>query len=94
MNFQNTRLCFACFLRKYLEGCRIFDAVVIENERILEFHFETYDELSQKRSLCLCVELMGKHSNVILYDRETSVIIGCAHNVGAEKADIESYRVV
>lgn len=77
---------FCMLLRKYLEGCRIADALVIENERIIEFHFETMDELSQKRSLCLCVELMGKHSNVILYDRETSIIIGCAHNVGAEKS--------
>ena len=77
---------FCMLLRKYLEGCRIADALVIDNERIIEFHFETMDELSQKRSLCLCVELMGKHSNVILYDRETSIIIGCAHNVGAEKS--------
>ncbi len=77
---------FCMLLRKYLEGCCIADALVIENERIIEFHFETMDELSQKRSLCLCVELMGKHSNVILYDRETSIIIGCAHNVGAEKS--------
>ncbi|MCM1004265.1 MAG: NFACT family protein [Candidatus Gastranaerophilales bacterium] len=77
---------FCMLLRKYLEGCRISDALVVENERILEFHFETYDELSEKRSLCLCIELMGKHSNVILYDRESSVIIGCAHNVGAEKS--------
>ena len=77
---------FCMLLRKYLEGCRIFDAKVIENERIIEFHFETMDELSQKRSLCLCVELMGKHSNVILYDRETSIIIGCAHNIGSEKS--------
>ena len=77
---------FCMLLRKYLEGCRIFDAKVIENERIIEFHFETMDELSQKRSLCLCVELMGKHSNIILYDRETSIIIGCAHNVGSEKS--------
>ena len=77
---------FCMLLRKYLEGCRISDAVVVENERILEFHFETYDELSEKRSLCLCIELMGKHSNVILYDRNTSIIIGCAHNVGAEKS--------
>ena len=77
---------FCMLLRKYLEGCRISDARVIENERILEFHFETYDELSEKRQLCLCIELMGKHSNVILYDRETFVIIGCAHNVGAEKS--------
>lgn len=73
-------------LRKYLEGNRISDALVVENERILELHFEICDELSQKRSLCLAIELMGKHSNVILYDRETSIIIGCAHNVGPEKS--------
>ncbi|MBE7711961.1 MAG: fibronectin-binding domain-containing protein [Cyanobacteria bacterium SIG31] len=77
---------FCMLLRKYLEGCKISDACVIEDERILELHFETMDEFSQKRSLCLCVELMGKHSNVILYDRETKVIIGCAHNVGPEKS--------
>ena len=77
---------FCMLLRKYLEGCRVADARVIDNERILELHFDTMDELSQNRSLCLCIELMGKHSNVILYDRETSIIIGCAHNVGAEKS--------
>ena len=77
---------FCMLLRKYLEGCKISDACTIEDERILELHFETMDEFSQKRSLCLCIELMGKHSNVILYDRETKVIIGCAHNVGPEKS--------
>ena len=77
---------FCMLLRKYLEGCKISDAKVIENERIFELHFETMDEFSQKRSLCLCAELMGKHSNVILYDRETNIIIGCAHNVGPEKS--------
>ena len=77
---------FCMLLRKYLEGCRIFDAKVVDNERIIEFHFEIMDEFSQNRSLCLCVELMGKHSNIILYDRDTSIIIGCAHNVGSEKS--------
>ena len=77
---------FCMLLRKYIEGCRIEDALVVENERIIEFHFETMDEFSQKRSLCLAIELMGKHSNVILYDRETNSIIGCAHNVGPEKS--------
>ena len=77
---------FCMLLRKYIESAKISDALVIENERILEFHFETYDELSQRRNLCLAVELMGKHSNVILYDKESSIIIGCAHNVGAEKS--------
>lgn len=77
---------FCMLLRKYIEGAKIIDALTVENERILELHFEIYDELSQKRQLCLCFELMGKHSNVILYDRETMIIIGCAHNVGAEKS--------
>ena len=77
---------FCMLLRKYIEGCKISDACMIEGERILELHFETMDEFSQKRSLCLCVELMGKHSNIILYDRETKIIIGCAHNVGPEKS--------
>lgn len=77
---------FCMLLRKYIEGCKISDAVVIENERIIEFHIETMDEFSQERSLCLCIELMGKHSNVILYDRNSNLIIGCAHNVGAEKS--------
>lgn len=77
---------FCMLLRKYLEGAKIVDAITVENERIFELHFEIYDELSQKRRLCLCTELMGKHSNIILYDIETKVIIGCAHNVGAEKS--------
>lgn len=77
---------FCMLLRKYLQGARISDVFVPENERIIEFHFEVTDECATLRSLSLTIELMGKHSNVILYDRENSVIIGCAHNVGAEKS--------
>ena len=77
---------FCMLLRKYLEGSKILDACVIDKERIFELHFETMDEFSQRRSLCLCIELMGKHSNIILYDRETMTIIGCAHNIGPEKS--------
>ena len=46
----------------------------------------SYDEIGEKRFLTLAIELMGKHSNIILYDKKDSVIIGCAHNVGAEKS--------
>lgn len=76
---------FCMLLRKYIEGCRISDAKVVENERIFELHFETFDEFSQRRFLCFSVELMGKHSNVILYDKESMLVLGCAHNIGAEK---------
>ena len=77
---------FCMLLRKYLEGGRISDACTANGERIIELYFDVSDELGRQRVLCLAVELMGKHSNVVLYDKETSVIIGCAHNIGAEKS--------
>ena len=77
---------FCMLLRKYLENARITHINQPEFERILEFYFETYNELSEKIYLCLAIELMGKHSNVILYNYDTNVILGCAHNVGAEKS--------
>ena len=77
---------FCMLLRKYLENAVISKVNQPPNERILEFYIETYNELSEKIYLCLAIELMGKHSNVVLYSDDTNVIIGCAHNVGAEKS--------
>ena len=79
---------FCMLLRKYLEGAKIAKVSQPEGERILEFYFETYNELSEKIYLCLAVELMGKHSNVVLYNYDTNLIIGCMHNVGAEKSSV------
>lgn len=83
---------FCMLLRKYLEGAKIAKVAQPENggigERILEFYFETYNELSEKIYLCLAIELMGKHSNVVLYNYDTNMIIGCMHNVGAEKSSV------
>ncbi|MBR3888916.1 NFACT family protein [bacterium] len=77
---------FCMLLRKYLEGARIVKVDLPEYERILELYFETYNELNEKIMLCLAVELMGKYSNIILYNANTKTIIGCAHNVGSEKS--------
>lgn len=79
---------FCMLLRKYLENSKICAVKQPPYERILEFYIETFNELSEKIYLCLAVELMGKHSNVILYNDDTNVIIGCAHNVGAEKSSV------
>lgn len=77
---------FCMLLRKYLENSRIAKINQPENERILEFYIETYNEVGDKIFLCLAFEFMGKHSNVILYNYDTNLIIGCAHNVGADKS--------
>lgn len=77
---------FCMLLRKYLESSLIAKIVQPQGERILEFYFETYDETDEKIYLCLAIELMGKHSNIILYNYDTNMIIGCAHNVGTDKS--------
>ena len=77
---------FCMLLRKYLENAQISDVAQPQNERIFELHIQTNNELEENIYLCLAVELMGKHSNVILYNKTTGIIIGCAHNVGAEKS--------
>ena len=77
---------FCMLLRKYLENAVISKVEQPPYERILEFYIETFNELSEKIYLCLAIELMGKHSNIILYSYDTNMIVGCAHNVGAEKS--------
>ena len=79
---------FCMLLRKYLENARICKVNQPQYERIFEIYVETYNEISEKIYLCLAIELMGKHSNVILYNDDTNVILGCAHNVGAEKSQV------
>lgn len=77
---------FCMLLRKYLEGSKIAKVVQPDKERILEFYFQNFDETGEKIYLCLAVELMGKYSNIILYNYDTNIILGCAHNVGSEKS--------
>ena len=77
---------FCMLLRKYIENGKIVKIEQPYYERILELYIETYDELSEKINLCLAIELMGKHSNIALYNTKTGVIYGCAHNVGSEKS--------
>ena len=77
---------FCMLLRKYIENAKISKINQPQYERILEFYIETFNELSEKIYLCLAIEIMGKHSNIVLYNYDTNIIIGCAHNVGAEKS--------
>ncbi len=79
---------FCMQLRKYLEGAKIINAVLIEYERILEFHFSITDEFGILNNHVLSIELMGKYSNVILYNKKTNIITGSAHNVSSDKSSI------
>lgn len=79
---------FCMLLRKYIQNGRISEVRQPFGERILELRFEYKDALDEINTLCIAVELMGKYSNVILYNVKTGIIIGCAHNVGEEKSKL------
>ncbi|HSA05643.1 MAG TPA: NFACT RNA binding domain-containing protein [Candidatus Gastranaerophilales bacterium] len=77
---------FCMLLRKHMEGSKINDIKQPGFNRILEIAFESYSELGDKVPMVLSCEFMGKYSNIILYNYETNVIIGCAHTVSSEKS--------
>lgn len=59
---------FCMLLRKHLQGARITDIQQKDSERIIELSFETLNELGFTVSKKLILEIMGKHSNIILLD--------------------------
>lgn len=77
---------FCMLLRKYMEGAKINEIRQPDNERIFEIYFESYNELGDRVSFVLAVELMGKHSNIVLYSYETNVILGCVKPISSEKS--------
>ncbi|WP_026476426.1 Rqc2 family fibronectin-binding protein [Alkaliphilus transvaalensis] len=66
---------FCMFLRKHLQGGRIVSIEQPNFERIIKFVIESYDELNILKQKHLIVELMGKHSNIILVEAETNRIL-------------------
>ena len=53
-------------LRKYIQGGVIVDIGQVGFERIIKISVESYDELREKTRKDLYIEIMGKHSNIIL----------------------------
>ncbi|PLX32177.1 MAG: fibronectin/fibrinogen-binding protein [Clostridiales bacterium] len=65
---------FCMVLRKHLQGGFLSEVVQYDNDRILFFDFHTHDEMKFSERKRLVVELMGKHSNIILVDSEGIII--------------------
>lgn len=79
---------FCMLLRKYLVGSRIKQINMIGLERIAIFEIEKYNEPNILTTLNLIVELMGKHSNIILVN-QNNVIIDSLRHLNSENG---SYR--
>lgn len=70
---------FCMLLRKHLVGSKIRKIESIGLDRIVIFHLETYNELNDLIYKKLVIELMGKHSNIILLNEKDMIIDAVRH---------------
>lgn len=92
-DFQNpqTPNTFTMIMRKYLQGAVIESITQVENDRILEITFSNKNEIGDNIKVTLVVEIMGKHSNIILIDKAESKIIESIKHIGFSQ---NSYRTI
>lgn len=64
---------FCMLLRKHLGGGKISEVRQPDFERVIEFHIAAYNELGDEVVKKLIVEMMGRHSNIILVDENGKI---------------------
>ena len=82
---------FIMVMRKYLQGAVIEAIQQVENDRILEISVSNKNEIGDSVAVTLVIEIMGKHSNIILLDKASSKIIEAIKHVGFSQ---NSYRTI
>ena len=70
---------FCMLLRKHLSGGRITAVEQPEFERVVRFDIESYNELGDLTTKHLIVEIMGRHSNIILTDSQYKILDSIKH---------------
>lgn len=66
---------FCMLLRKHLENNQILEVSQYKMDRVIKILVKSRDELGEYSKKALIIELMGKHSNVILIDADSKKII-------------------
>ncbi|RSJ39491.1 Rqc2 family fibronectin-binding protein FbpA [Streptococcus sanguinis] len=82
---------FIMVMRKYLQGAVIEAIQQVENDRILEISVSNKNEIGDSVAVTLVIEIMGKHSNIILLDKAGCKIIEAIKHVGFSQ---NSYRTI
>ena len=82
---------FIMVLRKYLQGAVIESIEQIENDRIVEITVTNKNEIGDHIQATLIIEIMGKHSNILLVDKSSHKILEVIKHVGFSQ---NSYRTL
>lgn len=65
---------FCMALRKHLGGSRLVGVRLDGLERVVMLDFEAYDELAGVSAKRIYLEIMGRHSNIVLVDADDTII--------------------
>ena len=82
---------FIMVLRKYLQGAVIESIKQIENDRIVEITVSNKNEIGDHIQATLIIEIMGKHSNILLVDKSSHKILEVIKHIGFSQ---NSYRTL
>ena len=82
---------FIMVLRKYLQGAVIESIEQVENDRIVEITVSNKNEIGDHIQATLIIEIMGKHSNILLVDKRSHKILEVIKHVGFSQ---NSYRTL
>ena len=82
---------FIMVLRKYLQGAVIESINQVENDRIVEITVSNKNEIGDHIQATLVIEIMGKHSNILLIDKSSHKILEVIKHVGFSQ---NSYRTL
>ncbi len=81
---------FCMLLRKHLSGGKLLNISFHDYERVISINIESVNELGDLSVKRVVVEIMGKHSNIILLNSEDKIIDSVKHI----DSDISSVREV
>lgn len=84
---------FCMLLRKHLIGSKINKIYMNNLERIAFIDFECFNEMNDKITRTLAIELMGKYSNVILLNQD-KIIIDALKKFDNENLDSSSRNIM
>ncbi|WP_078547240.1 Rqc2 family fibronectin-binding protein [Litchfieldia alkalitelluris] len=82
---------FCMLLRKHLEGSIIENIEQIEMDRVLIFTIKSRNEIGDISYKQLVVEIMGRHSNIILLDMERQMILDSIKHISPA---VNRHRIV
>ncbi|MHC8516351.1 Rqc2 family fibronectin-binding protein [Sporosarcina sp. ITBMC105] len=82
---------FCMVLRKHLEGGLIQSIEQAGNDRIITFNIRAKNEIGDDINRQLVIEIMGRHSNMILVDPDRSMIIDSIKHL---PPSVNSYRTI